>query len=118
MDVLPFFRKSEDQERAAKANITGRADRSACRTRARDIRCAMPLLNQPSPAASNAPMTSTAPNHEGFGYLQLTSRKGMRSSTAVAFLRPTKNRKEFDSRDGCPCDPSPVRRPARDRCGV
>ncbi len=93
-DVLPFFRKSEDQERGESEyhGAGGPLGVSDSRTR-------HPLADAFIESAVACGFKRTddfnGPNHEGFGYLQLTSRKGMRSSTAVAFLRPAKNRKNL-----------------------
>ena len=90
-DVLPYFRKSEDQERGADAYHGAGGPLAVS-----DRKTPHPLCDAfiESAAALGYPRTDdfNGPNHEGFGYLQLTSRNGRRSSTAVAFLRPARKR--------------------------
>lgn len=91
-DVLPFFRRSEDQQRGADAlhgtggplSVTDFPDR-------------------PHPVAEGFLAAATSlgfPRNEDFngvdqngvGYYQGTTRNGLRCSTAVAFLKPARNR--------------------------
>ncbi len=93
-DVLPYFRKSEDQQRGAD-EFHGTGGPLAVS----DRKTSHPLADAfiEAAAALGYPRTDdfNGPNHEGFGYLQLTSRNGMRSSTAVAFLRPARKRENL-----------------------
>ncbi|MFT5181459.1 MAG: choline dehydrogenase [Alphaproteobacteria bacterium] len=90
-DVLPYFRKSEDQQRGAD-EYHGAGGPLAVS----DPKTPHPLADAfiDSAAALGYPRTNdfNGPSPEGFGYLQLTSRNGLRSSTAVAFLRPARKR--------------------------
>ena len=93
-DVLPYFRKSEDQERGESEyhGVGGPLGVSDSRTR-------HPLCDAFIESAVACGFKRTddfnGPAHEGFGYMQLTARKGMRSSTAVAFLRPAEKRRNL-----------------------
>ncbi|MEP4380437.1 MAG: choline dehydrogenase [Alphaproteobacteria bacterium] len=93
-DVLPFFRKSEDQERGESEYHGAGGPLGVSDTRTRH-----PLSDAFIESAVTCGYQRTddfnGPQHEGFGYMQLTARKGMRSSTAVAFLRPAQNRKNL-----------------------
>ena len=92
-DVLPYFKRSEDQERGARTPITAPAARSASPTCGwRRTRCATPSSRPARRPASRATTTSTVPSQEGAGYFQLTNRNGRRCSSAVAFLHPVRSR--------------------------
>ncbi len=90
-DVLPYFRKSEDQERGESEWHGAGGPLSVSDARTRHELCDAFI---DSAAACGFPRTDdfNGPNHEGFGYMQLTSRKGLRASSAAAFLRPAKRR--------------------------
>ncbi len=90
-DVLPYFKRAEDQERGADdlhgtggplgvANM--RIEREIC---ARFIDAAEDVG-----VPRNDDFNGAA--QDGAGYFQLTTRKGLRCSTAVAYLRPAKRR--------------------------
>jgi len=93
-DVLPYFRKSEDQQRGTD-DYHGAGGPLAVSDRKTPHPLADAFID--AAAALGYPRTDdfNGPNHEGFGYLQLTSRNGLRSSTAVAFLRPARKRKNL-----------------------
>lgn len=90
-DVLPYFRKSEDQQRGADEyhSVGGPLAVS-------DVTEPHPLAEAYLEAATQAghPRNpdSNGASQEGFGYVQWTTRKGRRSSTAVGFLRPARKR--------------------------
>ncbi len=90
-DVLPFFRRSEDNERGEDAfHGAGGPMRVA------DSRSMHPLVDTMLEAARRAghehnPDFNGA-RQEGVGRFQLTQRDGMRCSTADAFLRPALER--------------------------
>ena len=90
-DCLPFFKRAENQERGADdlhgtGGPLGVAD--------------VQMENQVCEAfrlaaiAAGVPATNdfNGPSQEGVGYYQLTNQKGRRSSTAVAYLNPIKQR--------------------------
>jgi choline dehydrogenase len=86
-DVLPYFRRSEDNERGAD-HYHGAGGPLAVS----DSRSSHPLARAFVDAATQA---GYSPNHdfngseqEGVGFFQLNQRDGMRCSTAAAFLAP------------------------------
>ncbi len=93
-DVLPYFKKAEDQTRGADEfhGVGGPLPVS-------DWRHADPL----SAAFVEAAVETGIPRNrdfngatqEGAGFFQTTSRGGRRASTAVAYLRPAKRRKNL-----------------------
>ena len=90
-DVLPYFRKSEDQQRGAD-EYHGVGGPLAVSDPSRPH----PLCEAFIKAAeqSGYPRTNdfNGLNHEGFGYLQLTTRNGRRSSTSTGYLKVAKKR--------------------------
>jgi choline dehydrogenase len=90
-DVLPYFRRSEDQARCedgfhGKGGPVGIAD----------PRFHLPIVDAFVKAAGEAgvPLNSdfNGATQEGAGNFQLTVRNGRRSSTAAAFLKPARKR--------------------------
>ncbi|MCK9988567.1 MAG: choline dehydrogenase [Azoarcus sp.] len=90
-DVLPYFRRSEDQVRGADAfhGVGGPLGVS-------DVSVRHPLAEAYIAAAraSGLPLREdfNGDVQEGVGYFQMTVRKGVRSSTANAYLRPALKR--------------------------
>jgi choline dehydrogenase len=90
-DVLPYFRKAEDNERGADEyhgvggplSVSDPADKHPLCDAffAAATACGYPL---------NADINGAT--QAGFGYNQVTQRRGRRCSTAVAYLGPAKNR--------------------------
>lgn len=93
-DVLPYFKKAEDNQRGADAyhNTGGPLTVS-------DLRYKNPLSDVFLEAASELQLPANADfngeNQEGMGYYQVTQRDGRRCSTAVAYLDPAKDRKNL-----------------------
>ena len=93
-DVLPYFRKSEDQQNGADEyhGVGGPLAVS-------NPSDPHPLCEAFIEAAvqSGYPRTKdfNGLNHEGFGYLQLTTRNGRRSSTSTGYLKGAKKRKNL-----------------------
>jgi choline dehydrogenase len=90
-DVLPYFRRAEDQERGA------------CALHGTGGPLAVSNVSEPHPlceafieAAQQAGYPRNddfnGPTQEGAGYFQLTARNGRRWSTAVGYLRPALRR--------------------------
>ncbi|MAC79561.1 MAG: choline dehydrogenase [Rhodobacteraceae bacterium] len=90
-DVLPLFRRSERQERGADEfhGVDGELSVS-------NMRLTRPICDAWVQAAVNEgyPFNSdyNGARQEGVGYFQLTTRNGLRCSSAVAFLNPARKR--------------------------
>ncbi|MDD9740117.1 MAG: GMC family oxidoreductase N-terminal domain-containing protein [Marinovum algicola] len=90
-DVLPYFKRSEGNERGEDAlhGATGPLGVS-------DPRYRHPICDAWISAARQAGYPANddinGATQEGVGYYQLTTRNGRRCSTAVAYLRPVKHR--------------------------
>jgi choline dehydrogenase len=90
-DVLPYFKKSEDQERGADAwhGVGGPLKVS-------DLRLRRPIADHFIAAAQEIgiPLTDdyNGASQEGVGYFQQTAFNGFRWSTAKGFLRPARKR--------------------------
>jgi choline dehydrogenase len=86
-DVLPYFRRAEDNERGESVwhGVGGPLTVS-------DSRSMHPLVGACIEAAVDAGIAPTddhnGPRQEGAGWFQLTQRNGRRCSTAVAYLHP------------------------------
>ena len=85
-DVLPYFRRSEDNERGEDAS-TARAARCGCRRAARCTRWSTPCSRRRAQAGHEHNPDFNGARQEGVGRFQLTQRDGLRCSTADAFLR-------------------------------
>jgi choline dehydrogenase len=90
-DVLPYFRRAEDQQRGEDAlhGVDGPlAVSNVCEPH--------PLCEAFITAAQQAGFPRNddfnGPTQEGAGYFQLTARRGRRCSTAVGYLRPARRR--------------------------
>jgi choline dehydrogenase-like flavoprotein len=94
-DVLPYFRRSEDNERGESHyhGVGGPLSVS-------DGRSMHPLVGACIEAAVDAGIAPTddfnGETHEGTGWFQVTQRNGRRCSTAVAYLRPAVERGNVD----------------------
>ena len=90
-DVLPYFRRAEDQERGADA-LHGTGGPLAVS----NVSEPHPLCEAFIAAARQAGFPRNddfnGPNQEGVGYFQLTARNGRRCSTAVGYLREARRR--------------------------
>ena len=90
-DVLPYFKKSEDQERGANAyhGVGGPLKVS-------DLRLRRPIAEHFIAAAQEVGIPANADyngaSQEGVGYYQQTAYKGFRWSTAKGFLKPARRR--------------------------
>lgn len=94
-DVLPYFRRSEDQERGAD-DLHGAGGPLAVT----NVRDPHPLCEAFIDAAVEAGYPRNddfnGPTQEGAGYFQLTARNGRRCSTAVGYLRPARKRPNLE----------------------
>lgn len=93
-DVLPLFKKSEDQERGGDAYHGTGGPLSVS-----NMRLSRPICDAWVAAAQNAgyrfnPDYNGA-EQEGVGYFQLTTKNGRRCSAAVAYLNPVKARENL-----------------------
>jgi len=90
-DVLPYFRRAEDQQRGAD-DLHGVGGPLAVS----DVSEPHPLCDAFIDAAEQAGYPRTddfnGPTQEGAGYFQLTTKNGRRWSTAVGYLRPARSR--------------------------
>jgi choline dehydrogenase len=93
-DVLPYFIRAEDQERGADDyhGVGGPLAVSDMRLR-RNVCDAFIAACEELGIPRNDDFNGS--RQEGAGYFQLTSRKGFRCSTAVAYLRPARRRKNL-----------------------
>jgi choline dehydrogenase len=91
LDVLPYFKRAEDQERGA-SELHG----SGGPLGVSDVRMDNPICEAfiASCRAAGIPFTAdfNGPTQDGVGYYQLTNRHGRRCSTAVGYLNPIKKR--------------------------
>lgn len=94
-DVLPLFRRSEDQEHGAD-EFHGTGGGLAVE----DARVSRAICDAWVEAAVAAGYPRNpdynGPTQEGVGFFQLTARRGWRCSTAVAFLRPAEKRPNLE----------------------
>ena len=114
-DVLPYFRRAEDQQRG-EDELHGVGGPLSVRDVSEGASAVRGLhRRRASRRACRAPTISTARRQEGAGYFQLTTRKGRRWSTARGYLKPARKRQQ--SRGGVErADHAhPVRRPPRGR---
>ena len=93
-DVLPYFKKSENNQRGENEYHGAGGPLSI-----EDMRVKMKVLDVFIEAANefgyqNQPDFNTGDN-EGIGYFQVTEKNGFRCSTAVSFLNPIKHRKNL-----------------------
>ena len=90
-DVLPYFKKSEDQLRG-EDDYHGTGGPLSVE----DMRLKRPVCDAWVEAAQAAGYSFNpdynGADQEGVGYFQLTTRKGLRCSSAKAFLKPARNR--------------------------
>ena len=90
-DVLPYFRKAEDQENGADAFHGVGGPLSVTNLRERNPLCDAFIK---SAEAQGIPRNDdfNGAEQEGAGYFQATIRNGRRASAAVAYLRPAERR--------------------------
>ena len=98
-DVLPLFRKSEDQERGAD-DFHGRGGP----LKVSDIHARRPICDAfiEAAAACGHPRNDdfNGRSQEGVGYYQTTSRDGRRCSAAVGYLKPARGRRNLKIETG------------------
>ena len=90
-DVLPYFKKSEDQQRGADAfHGTGGPLSVSDQCEPHELCDAFIAAAEEAGFPRNADFNGA--HQEGAGYFQTTSRRGRRCSAAVAYLRPARRR--------------------------
>lgn len=94
-DVLPYFKKSEDQERGANEWHGAGGPLSVS-----DVKDTHPLADAFIAAGEQAGIPRNndfnGAKQEGVGYFQGTARNGLRCSAAVAYLRPAMKRANLE----------------------
>ncbi|HEX5959573.1 MAG TPA: choline dehydrogenase [Hyphomicrobiaceae bacterium] len=94
-DVLPYFKRAEDQERGADElhGAGGPLGVSDVRIRQKQL-CDAFIAGC---VHAGIPHTNdfNGPEQEGAGYYQLTNRNGRRCSTAVGYLKPVRSRRNL-----------------------
>ena len=96
-DVLPYFKRSEDQQSGADAWHGAGGPISVCTSPDPHVLCdAYIEAGQELGLARNDDFNGAS--QEGFGYYHTISRKGRRSSCAVAYLRPAMKRTNLQVR--------------------
>ncbi len=94
-EILPYFRKSEDNERLRDSPYHGTDGPLSVV----DLKKNNPLVDALFEATDSLQMKRTddfnGPDNEGWGFRQLTQKNGLRASTAAAFLKPARHRKNL-----------------------
>ena len=114
-EVLPYFKKSEDQERGAdQFHGVGGPQKVS------DIRIRRKITDAFIEAAVQAGIPRNDDVNggvqEGVGYFQLTTHRGRRCSTAVGYLRPALKRRNLSVKTGVQV--TRLRREGKRICGV
>ena len=89
-DVLPFFRKSEDNDRGANEFHGAGGPLTVSSLQRHDLADAFVAAGNQAGHPENGDLNGL--RQEGFSYNQVTMRNGERCSTAVAFLAPARSR--------------------------
>ena len=89
-DVLPYFRKAETNVRGADDHHGGEGPLSVSEVGRHKLADAFIKAGNELGVPRNDDFNGA--EQEGVGYLQLTTRKGLRCSTAVGYLRPARGR--------------------------
>ncbi len=92
-DVLPFFRKSERNQRGASRHHGGGGEISVVDVPRHELGDALLAAARERGQPINS--DHSGPSHEGFGYTQMTTHRGKRSSSASAILRPALKRRNL-----------------------
>ena len=114
-DVLPYFRRSEDQQRGADELHGAGGPLCGVATSASRIRFARRSSKRREQAGFPRNDDFNGPEQEGAGYFQLTARNGRRSSTATGYLKQARRALQSEDRIRRADHPHPVRGPPRQR---
>lgn len=102
-DVLPWFKRAEDNERGADA-LHGAGGPLGVS----DLRYKNPLSEVFLQAASELQLSANpdfnGPRQEGMGYYQVTQRNGRRCSAAAAYLNPSRSRPNLTVETNARCE--------------
>jgi choline dehydrogenase len=90
-DLLPYFKRSEDNERGADEWHAVGGPLTVCDSRSNNV-MADAFVDAAVAAGHQANPDFNAAEQDGFGRYQLTQRGGMRCSTSVAYLHPALER--------------------------
>ena len=90
-DVLPYFKRAEDQERGAD-DLHGKGGPLGVSDVAMHNRLCESYIEASSQEGIPRTRDFNGPSQDGVGYYQLTTRRGRRCSTAVGYLNPVKRR--------------------------
>ena len=116
-DVLPYFRKAENQQRGADKYHGAGGPLPVS-----DWRHADPLSEAFVAAAAETGIPTNpdfnGATQEGAGFFQTTTRRGRRASTAFSYLRPAKNRGNLHVETDGTGAAHPVRGPSRPGRGI
>ena len=94
-DVLPYFRRAEDQERGADAFHGEGGPLAVSDMRARRDVCEALIAAAEELGIPRSDDFNGA-RQEGAGYFQLTARNGRRCSAATAYLKPVRSRRNLE----------------------
>ncbi len=90
-EVLPYFKKAEDQERGANA-FHGEGGPLGVSDQRKPHEICEAYINACDEISIPRTTDFNGENQEGAGYFQLTTRRGFRCSSAVAYLHPIRKR--------------------------
>jgi choline dehydrogenase len=94
-DVLPYFKRAEDQERGADALHGAGGPLGVSDVRLRQRQLCDAFIEACTHAGIPRSADFNGPEQEGAGYYQLTNRNGRRCSTAVGYLKPARSRRNL-----------------------
>ena len=94
-DVLPYFKRAENQERGGDDYHGAGGPLAVSNMRFESTICDA-FINAAGEIGIPRNDDFNGPVQEGAGYFQLTTRKGWRCSTAVAYLKPVRQRRNLD----------------------
>jgi choline dehydrogenase len=94
-DVLPYFKKAEDQERGADEHHGAGGPLGVADVRLKQNALCEAFIAACEAAGIRRNKDFNGARQEGAGYFQLTNRNGRRCSSAVAYLRPARGRRNL-----------------------
>ena len=94
-DLLPYFKRAEDNERGETEFHGAGGPLPVSESRSKNVMCSA-FVEAAVQAGQPRNDDFNAASQEGFGIYQLTQRGGMRASTAVAYLHPVEERPNLE----------------------